>query len=375
MYSNITEASFVIDDYQLPAFQGLLSKGLDDIVNQLVLNIALIYGDMLEKNVFEKFVMKKVREEFNQKMEEIMSDTFALCPNFVPKETDAQFIDFRNIFLHQSDAIAAGASGHSLLGNSQNLIEFIDTFIVGTDEEGVPHINENIIIPFTKAQSNIPGTLILEEDSFSMQIPFSPLGFHDKAEFHLLDFTIENLDTISYPIQILSPNIDEPNTINNMVVLGTDAKPLRLSFEFIYLTADDENIFNRLRFQIELNELMIMVSLLAKIDEKLITGLSLSDASNLYCLISTLPSLSLDETGSAMMNENYPSAAISYLQMVSTKKTHLKIDCVDCRNDEFKEIPKIIDVLVESGTIDQIFKGIFSKYAGVDRNVRCSIPY
>ena len=360
MYANITEASFLIDNYQLPAFRGLLSKGLDDIVSRLVTNIALIYGDMLNKHVFEKFLTAKLREEFNTIMEKIMSDSFASCPAFTPKEQENQFIDFRNIFLSQSDAIAAGASGQSLLGNSSSLIEFIDTFVTGRNEQGVPHINENIIVPFTKAQSNIPGSLIMEKDRFTMQIPFSFLGIYDDAELHILDFTIENLDTIHYPLQFLSPQIDEPNIIDNMLVIGTDAKPLRLSSEVLLLTSDNENIFERLRFEIEFKDLMIMISFLAKINEKAIMELSLNEASNLNCLIATLPSLSLDDTGLAMANENYPSAAISYLQMIATEKTLLKIDCVECNNDAFKEIPKIIDILGESGTIDQIVKGILA---------------
>lgn len=358
----LVDTFLTIGTYQIPFISGLISDGVDAILSNAIKNVLSLYGDMVDTSVLENFVTEKVTEIFNNKINDLSQSA---CPRYTPKIGTIPFIDFRDAFLPPLEAQAAGGSGNNPLGDAYILKNYVEEALLQSDVNGIPLLNEQVIGPITRSQSNITGTFSLKDDQFLTKVPLC-IAMCADYELHALNASIENLDSVGLPFDILKPMKSDPYLLENNAIIGTTVKPLRASFDLLIISEDWKK---KLGISLELSQLSLFASIIAKVNEQSIIQLPLSEISNINCWIATLPTLVLDENGFADTGINYPSAALADIDITVKQEVKFKIECLDCDNSALGRLSESVEKLSGVGMIDGFIRRVLKNAKAITQTL------
>ena len=159
--ANVTQLWMEVETIKPPIFDSFLSAGAEEFINN---------ATSISFEIYDEAIVNSLPGLFDTTLRQSINDVLAkvICPPYEAQVLDG-FVDFRDLLLNSSLAIAAGASGSEPYGDLMYiLMDLVDEFLVDPNtDDGIPLINENLIQSVTKAQSNESGTLIFPGNLFN----------------------------------------------------------------------------------------------------------------------------------------------------------------------------------------------------------------
>ena len=205
-----------------PVFSGIGSPGVSRLVSSVVQATFAMYKPLMLKAIpgaFQGPIRRMINENY---IEQNLADP--TCAGYARDNEASPYLDFRDLLHTRSEAIALGGSGETPYGSTIALAwKFIENWLL-TPVEGSEEIplNTRFIVPFTKQQSGIAGSILYKKALIDQQFALLDSAVH----FRVFDVYAENLDTMGEPFNLLETVQGEGQMVNNMATVGVN-KPLR----------------------------------------------------------------------------------------------------------------------------------------------------
>ena len=235
-----------------------------------------------------------------------------------------EFLDFRDLFLDSDTAKAVGASGTIPYGNVPSIVmNLIKNEYLSPNEEGLALINEELINPLTKSQSNFEGLILMHGDVFNV-------GNLNEISLQISDVRIANINSIGFPLQFFNPSENQPQTLINQLSLAKIEEPLQLETTLRFNLG--EGVKNELSLRLEVQDMSILLSTMAMVSEASFLEFPLRHIFDPFCWISIIPAPRLNEFGARPVSVD-PTFSINAFNM-SYSYLNLTIECVLCTNPQ-----------------------------------------
>jgi hypothetical protein len=197
-----------------PTIAGLAAESLDAMYS--------MYEGILKSSTTAIF-QKGIRSAINELIDDIKADsTNTVCNGVDPA---AEYVDFRQFFnadtttyssipIVARDLLNAGATS---LEQTKNILAF---FL--SDEEAYS-----------------AGNLIFDSPLFNSSSRIEIGGFDATIALNIRDTRIENLDSIGFPIDLLSIIPEDPHILQHMATFGVSDRPLRFATKLFFSLIGD----------------------------------------------------------------------------------------------------------------------------------------
>ena len=333
---NITHFNLNMGAMTTPRFNGFKSSMLEEIINNTTETIFSEYGSIIQK-VVPRCIDYFAKRFFNSAFDRFIHGN---CPPPLLVNHD-DVVDLRLIF-DDEDTIDSSHFGDIF----PEMFHFLHEELfkkVGSGEQ--PYINEAIIRPLTRAQSNHEGSLVFN-DIFNTNALLDDFGIKN-IMFDVKNIHINNLDTVGYNTYLLQPK--NSHTVTNDLRIG-EAKPLEISTNIAFsIEGDDIVLVNDILVNLELNDLRAFFSFLLMMDTNSILQFPLNDIPNAYCWLSTIKEPSIG-----------PTFSVLDLQLKG-RKINLSVECNNCSSSGIIDLQEILD----SGKFSENLTNIFNQADGL----------
>jgi len=334
--TEVTQLVASVGDISTPNMTGFISTGVDTVILNATNAVFQTLKPWILKTI-PGFFQETVRQSVNNGLNDIVSKDVK-CPD-PSLQGQEEFVDFRDLLLPSSDAAAAGATGKTPYGDmGAKLMQLVNENLLATNPKtGLSLINENLINPFTLSQSNISGTLFVNDDLVNNEGKIDIPGLKAHYSLKISSATLNNMNSVS-AVSLLMPAISNAHRLDNKAVVGTATKPLEGEVKIMLkVTGDQMNANDELYFKIGLDTAQITAALLAMVDTKALLTFPLRDIKNPYCWLATIPAPKLDAFGIRLKNATTVSASL--LEMTaSVKAAKFGIDCISCSSPGLEEL-------------------------------------
>jgi hypothetical protein len=123
------------------------------------------------------------------------------------------------------------------LGIVQDLVFKVDA------STGLSVVNDVLVGPLTRGQSETTGSLVLEGDLFSGGTRLQIGGLDVNIQFRASDARVNNFDMIGSPLALLKAVMDEPYELNNTLTSCAADRPLRFGVRLLISLIGDGNSY------------------------------------------------------------------------------------------------------------------------------------
>jgi hypothetical protein len=157
----------------------------------------------------------------------------------------SSFIDLRDLLLTTAKSMQLGGKGTSRYGNLfRTVVGFVKDSVLNVDKEtGLSTVNELLVAPWTRSQSNETGNLVFPGELFSGGARLNVGALDTKVAIRASDARFENLDTIGLPLDLFEATRDQ-YLLNNTAGMGVADRPLHFAIRlFVSLTGDGKSVF------------------------------------------------------------------------------------------------------------------------------------
>ena len=327
-----------------PTLSNSSNGDIQKMLNPAFESVHHMYGDMLEQTI-PKLLDVQMRRAINPWIAEAIDDFQA---NHVPREDrdfgEAIFIDYRDLLLPSNQALAWGATGAEPYGDLVPIIKgYLDKFFESSNSSVSEIINSYLLTPYTIGQSGETGVLRFPatedpyEPLFSVSSDIYAGGLQASIVFHSPELRITNVDTFTYPFQLLQPTREDPNTLENVATMAPPDAPLRISVPIYtsFKTPDVEKE-NYMEVSLELHMMQLILDVLAKVNATAFFGLTIDQIYANPCeILGTIPYVT-------NRSEFYPTFSIPQI-LFSVQEANLGLRCISCGNPDYWE--KFISML------------------------------
>lgn len=227
----VTQMNVTFDSFKKPKIEGLLSES-DASIQNFTDQLLASYGDMIQ-NSLPIVIDGTLRKLLNKLAGAYLESNE--CSQGSVGTSNAEFVDFRDLFLPVEVARTMGANGSSPYGDLfRTIFGYVQGLVTDVDATtGLLAVNDIIVSQLTEAHSGSSTSLLFPGDLFSGGSRVKVGGLDAEIKFQASEARIDNLDTIGAPLVILDPVMNEPNTLNNTVRLGAADRPLRFAVRFL----------------------------------------------------------------------------------------------------------------------------------------------
>jgi hypothetical protein len=224
----LASLNVAIADFGDLRFSGFASPGFDRLVSSIVQAAFVLYKPTLLRALPVAF-QGDIRQALNNA---IFAKTHAAatCPE-PTLHTAVPFLDFRDLLLPKSQAIAFGGTGDGKYGTVMSLVwGWVNTELSRTDPvTGQAAINTWLIGPWTRAQSGTAGSLIFGGDLVNEQQQLDMIGAG--VHVRVYDAYVKHLDSFGDRLEVLDPVGGEAHVLSNYASVGVE-QPLQLGSKF-----------------------------------------------------------------------------------------------------------------------------------------------
>ena len=119
-------------------------------------------------------------------------------------------------------------------------MSFLGDQVLAVNDDGLSKMNDVVFGPMTKAQSNVPGSLLFPGDLFGGASNVNVGGFKATVEVRAFDAAIERVNTVGEPLHLLAPVKDQRSVLDNAATFGVGKNPLRASVGFLISIMGDD---------------------------------------------------------------------------------------------------------------------------------------
>jgi len=320
---------FIVDVKNIDSisYAGFLTKKTQDTLTESTSSFLKDYASSISSvlpNVTDNFVRSEINNRINSIFGnndlQTMVNTLN-CPAY--RGTD-EFIDFRALFgvknassnMTEEVNITSAAYGDIPI----RIRSFIDNFLESPDTRSSFQSDEDLK---PKLGSYLPESFEFMNGpvNFTLNLNQTKNAADDILAVKISDLSVQNLDSVVYPLEILKPRQDDPYALDNVITMGSDDKPLILSFILeMSFAGSSSNILNQLNVTMEMTEMKVALLLMAKIQASSLLNLPIMDLLDRNCLLATIPP--------AGLGGNSRSASINFDASYSNAKISAK--CIEC---------------------------------------------
>ena len=233
--ASLTETSISVGSIQDLSVTGFRSDELSEVSAESSKVMMSKYGDLVASSLPGLFDVS-VRAMANNVVNHYMSlDSSTACPMRSFDAVEEAFIDFRDLLLPASISSALGGAGNSKYGDLFRIAKgFLNEMLFeGDSVDGTSSINEILVEPLTRDQSNISGTILFSDDLLNQAKRVQVGGLDASIQLRAWEARVENLNTVGAPLSLLEPVMNESNHLNNSLTVGVDDKPVKLALRFL----------------------------------------------------------------------------------------------------------------------------------------------
>ena len=347
---NLTQLEINIGAFDTPTVSGLISPGIDEIINNIFHVISVLYGNIF-KTILPNYIATSGRAWLNQWNKNGDNN----CPVYDSEMHHTMLLDFRDLLLSSNKAIELGGSGDNPYGSIMSLgYEAVTIFLTRENNiTGIPSINEKLIAPLTEKQSNKTGTLSFGKQNISV---YSSKILKNIGEISVSNIQIHHLDTISYPLSLMQPKIHQKHILDSKFTIGGDPKPLKITSR-VKLKLDVPVYMNKrwiisndVDVHMNVVNMVVLLSVMLKINVTSFLSFPLLDIGNPYCWLATASSSIKDITSMAQIKSFHLTA----------EEMSLDVECKKCDSKGIKELQSIISLLQYHGITDNLYESILS---------------
>jgi hypothetical protein len=233
-FFEVTQMKVSVGTFSVPTIEGLMSDthaSIQKFTEQLLLSYdsAIIEGIPTVFDVTLRQLVNKLAEAYLK-----TNDCAQKTASF--KETMYDFVDFRDLFFSSEKAREFGGSGLLPYGNVfQTIFTYAQELVSKVDPStGLSVVNEIFSSQFTES-----GSLLFPGELFGGGSRVQVGGLDANIKLRTSDARIDNLDTITPPLVLLQPIVNQAHELNNTATLGVADKPLRFAAKFLISLMDD----------------------------------------------------------------------------------------------------------------------------------------
>ena len=231
--------------------------------------------------------------------------------------------------------------------------------LISVDSDGLPLLNNHAVRPLTAIQSGREGMLKFGTDLFAIESVSSlpSASSSTLVQLRASNFTIENLDTISAPVNLLNPI--SPHSLNNQIALGpVPRRPLILSSKVVLAVSGEDSplkMYNDLEIQLSLPSSELLFDVFAAIQEDRLLSFPLRDIDNYHCWLDTVLPASTIINGSAVMStpteDIFERLPLDLSRLFATLSSELRLAgrCIDCSSAGLLALNDILTHIQNAG--------------------------
>lgn len=327
-----TQLSVSVSAVESPKLYGFLDDGTDHLITTGMDALYSMYEQVLFL-AMPNFFSISIRDLLNEYMEDALNDDDA-CPD--PDGTMASIMDFRDLLLPESEAVELQGRGGSPYGELlRGLYGFLDEILSAVGENGLSWLN-SLLVLLLDLESNEDGDIIFAGDLIRQSLDISLNGLNAAVEIGVSDVTLSNLDSLG-ALQVLQPIYGEGSVVNNTASIGVGPDPLRLSFTLLVKGKGDQlDVHNEVELGISLSDVLIMLEVLAQMEEPPFLNFPLEDITNLECWMATMVTPMLDQYG-IRVGETDTGLVLRELA-VSIAEAKMDMKCISCSSPMISEL-------------------------------------
>jgi len=330
--AEVTELAVSVSNVTSPTLSGFLDAGTD----HLITTGADAFYSMYEQVLFQampKFFAMSIRDMLNDYIEDALNDEDA-CPE--PDNSMDSLMDYRDLLLPEDEAVEMLGRGGSPYGELfRGLYGFLDEILSSVDENGLSWLN-SLLVLLLGLDSNKEGGIVFAGDLISQSLEISLNGLNAAVEIGVSDVTVSNLDSLG-ALQLFQPMHGESSVVNNTASVGVGPEPLRLSFTVLVKGKGDQlEVHNEVELGISLSDVLIMLEVLAQMEEPPFLNFPLEDVTNLQCWMSTIVTPVLDQYG---IRVGEPDSGLVLRKLaVTIAEARLDMTCISCSSPMMLEL-------------------------------------
>ena len=351
----ITNFDVEVGNIREPVLTGFLSPGIDRLVTDAFEAIFIMY---------EKTFLKAIPGIFQGPVRDILQQDIIEASLLDPQKTqcpepvvDGTIVDFRDLLLKGDESTNVLGTGSEPYGDVPVLLyDQLRRRLLEPEDGALPPINEIVIRPFTKSQSGTEGLFRLQDDIISVSMDNlrpellpSLIGLN----FSVADLRIDNIDTVTSPIDILKPTYS-PWILKNLVKWSSNSNsPLSVAFRTFFLLntggspLDFDDEFD---LKLSVNSFDVEANLLIQIVADRMRELPMRHVLNPYCWLAMIRGASLDSDGLLLNDPNIPGISLTLFQSV-LRELNISVDCVNCTSPGILSVNDVLDTIADSGAV------------------------
>mmetsp|Transcript_4361 Transcript_4361/g.10224 ORF Transcript_4361/g.10224 Transcript_4361/m.10224 type:complete len:2166 (-) Transcript_4361:131-6628(-) len=314
-----------------PIVSGYFSDENADNMRGIIESMMAVYkGDIVD--AMPQLFDNSMRKSLNAKVPSLLQSVGDKCSPQISNAND-KFIDFRDLLLSPTMALALGGTGSSPYGDLfSTLYGMLQEKILQSGATNRPLIND-FFRGLTERYSNTTGSMFFGGTVLEHTGRLLIGGLDATFGVKVSDVTIDNIDSVGDPLDVFRPIMGEPNMVNNTISFGVDDRPLGVAGDFYcsFLDGDGVDVRNNLRLAVSFEDVVMMASMILKIVEYNFASFPLRDLTNAHCWLATVfsksPSRSSRLRGLEMADNAFSVGNFS-----------LDINCTDCTSPNFDEL-------------------------------------
>lgn len=213
-----------------PIVSGYFSDENASNIRAIIESMMTAYkGDII--NAMPLLFDNSLRTSLNAKLPSLLQSFGESCSPQI-SSADDKFVDFRDLLLSPTMALALGGTGSSPYGNLfSTLYGMLQEKILQSGATNRPLIND-FFRGLSERHSNTTGSMYFGGTVLEHTGRLIIAGLDATFGVKVSDVTIDNIDSVGDPLDIFQPVSGEPNLVNNTVSFGVDDRPLGISGDF-----------------------------------------------------------------------------------------------------------------------------------------------
>ena len=349
--AKIAHLDVSIDDIGPPTLKSHSSHGLTRVMSS-GLNAATEMYEQLVLNALPAFFDDSIAPMVNSIVQDYVRDSKRSGCSMPLDVAGVKTIDMRDLILRPEEAKEAGGLGTQPYGSLVSLGKAaMDEMLLTPNMNGSLPINDLIIAPLTRSQSGVEGTLQIPGDIINEAVEIDFEGIGAVIEISVSDISLENIDSIGSPIEILYPQL--AHNVHNEAAIGAEAKPLRFSTVLrVVLSGEKQAMENELQIAFELSSAQLLAVFGVKMSESSLMHFPLRDVLNPWCWLATVPAPELNALGVSDSARDNEGVSLSLEDMLaSVQQMKLDISCISCSSpdlERFSELSSSPDAINEA---------------------------
>jgi hypothetical protein len=326
--AELTALSVTVGDMTSPTLSGFLDSGLDELISTFGDALFAMYEQSLVQ-AMPNLIEMTVRDMVNDFIDDALNENDDACPD--PDSSLDGLVDYRDLFLSEEESVELLGRGGSPYGELFRLLySFLDEIMSSVNEDGLSWLNA-VIAQFTGLQTDENGGELVVGDLFSESVDISLNGLNAEIELGVSDVRVSNLNSLG-AIHLLQPMKGESSVLNNTASIGVGPEAIQIEFTLLIKGKGDKVEFhNEVELGLSLKDMVIMLQILAQMQEQPFLNFPLQDLTNLHCWMATIG----DEPES-------PGLALRELS-VAIAEAQFDMKCIDCSSPMMLELEEAMN--------------------------------